>query len=697
MKKRLTSWLLAAAMLLGMLPAMALPAAAASSPTVAKLTAGQELKDNTIYLVTEDTTITAANDQNGLKVAAGAKTVLYIASGVKLIVHGGHASSNTVGGKAGILLPQNSTLTVTGGGLLLVTGGDGAKAGDGGNGSVGNGLIAGPGFGSLTSVTFWGGAGGSGGHGASGGGAAIGTDGGAGGAGGAGAPGGSSGNDKGSSAFIWGTSQSGDINTINSHRDPVAGGDGGNGSTASQMGTLYVVGGVTVSAAAGDGGSAGKAGTVPTIKQSPGWVYSDPDDVKQSDKNNHTAGALIRFDLGGRSATSNKKNPGYATFCLGPGGAGGGGAGGKGAAIGTGGTGGGGGGGGGNGGLDGNDKGWTNNRQEVNNAINNSSWTSNWEVGTCGQGGKGSANGDGGTGDGSGHGAFGLYNEQHGDFYCRFYTDDQSTGGSGGSNGTDLTTNPTKCIIASGAGANSHYGSKDIETLTPPVAYYTFTLNKNNGEGGDSEAHVVFGTSEGTQLNVPTRTGYNFLGYFTAASGGTKLYGADGNATNELRPFTNTAYLSLSSLYAQWKAIQYTIEYYTPDGKTKLTSQTVDYDTEFAFANHPASPSVPSGKQFAGWSPYLYGSAAIYYAGAKAGNLSSTQGEVLKFYAVYQDIPDHTVTYDANGGSGAPGPRRWGMTRSTPSAASSPPGKTTPSWAGAPIRGRRMQTIFQAI
>lgn len=82
----------------------------------------------------------------------------------------------------------------------------------------------------------------------------------------------------------------------------------------------------------------------------------------------------------------------------------------------------------------------------------------------------------------------------------------------------------------------------------------------------------------------------------------------------------------------------------------------MDYDTEFAFANHPASPSVPSGKQFAGWSPYLYGSAAIYYAGQKASNLSSTQGEVLKFYAVYQDIPDHTVTYDANGGSGAPRP-----------------------------------------
>lgn len=235
MKKRLTSWLLAAAMLLGMLPAMALPAAAASGPNVVtdKLTADQELANNTIYLVTEDTTITAANDQNGLKVAPGAKTVLYIASGVKLIVHGGHASSNTVGGKAGILLPQNSMLTVTGGGLLLVTGGDGAKAGDGGNGLVGNGVIAGPGF----------------------------------------------------------------------------------------------------------GGSAGNAGTVPTIKQSPGWVYSDPD-VKQSDKNNHTAGALIRFDLGGRSATSNKKDPGYATFCLGPGGAGGGGgAGGRGAAIGTGGTG----------------------------------------------------------------------------------------------------------------------------------------------------------------------------------------------------------------------------------------------------------------------------------------------------------------------------------------------------------------------
>lgn len=651
MKKKMMSWLLTIVMLFGMIPVMELPASAASGPNVVKtnLTAGQELANNTIYLVTENTNITAANDQNGLKVAAGAKTVLYIAGGVTLTVKGGGSVYNTKGGKAGILLPASSTLTITGQGTLIVYGGDGCAASNGGDGMPGKGLAAGNDFGDLSSVTFWGGAGGSGGNGGSGGGAAIGTDGGAGGAGGSGALGGSAANTEvGSQAWVCGNTNKTGNTIVDFIRNPSAGGNGSDGTGSSKMGKLFIVGDVTVQAEGGDGGAKGQAGKVPNIRN--GAEYSYQGKVKDSDKRSkQVAGALIRFDLG------TKQDYGYSTFCLGPGGAGGGGGGGgNGANIGTGGTGGGGGGGGGNGGLDGTDS--PERRHEANEAISETKWNTTWEVGSYGKGGKGAVNGDGETGSG-GTGAFGLYNEKYNDFKWRHYNDTQSTGGNGGANGTEVNRNSTTCRVTTTAQVNNTFGQVQPESVQPPVAFHTFTLDRNGGAGGDSSAYVVFGTNEGTKLNVPARTGYNFQGYYTVASGGIKLYDEKGNATTkELKPFTNTNYLSQSTLYAQWQAIQYTIEYYTPDGGTRLSSQTVSYGSTFQFAGHPSSSSVPSGKKFTGWSTNLYGNTVIYKAGATAGNLFSTQGEVLKLYAVYEDIPDHTVTYDANGGSGAPRP-----------------------------------------
>ena len=161
--------------------------------------AGGTLEDGKVYSVMSNTTINGGANQNGLVVPDNSNVVLYIPQGVTLTVTGGAGSNagnptsgatgsryvgatpsqggtGAKGGKAGMLLPRNSTLVVTGGGTLNVTGGNGGNASAGASGA--NAYL------SVGEDYYRGGVGGGGGGGAGGGGAGIGSNGGNGGNGG---------------------------------------------------------------------------------------------------------------------------------------------------------------------------------------------------------------------------------------------------------------------------------------------------------------------------------------------------------------------------------------------------------------------------------------------------------------------------------------------------------------------------------
>ena len=654
MKKRVFSALLAFVMVLAMVPAMATPASAASTPTIVteKLTTNMELQDNTIYVVSESYKIGGKTGKNGLRVKEGAQTVIYIAKGVTLTVEGGDSVHNGKGGKAGILLPSTSTLTITGQGKLVVTGGDGASAARGDEGTAGEARFdlgrdgnddSNKGYNSIHTVLFTGGAGGNGGHGAGGGGAAIGTDGGAGGAGGQNDPElEKSGEGAGGSQFIRGNKHSKNLGDLIDSRNAKAGKNGDDGSVAAQdVGSLYIVGDVSVTATGGQGGSQGGAGTsVNTVQDITFTAVSGSKMPQKSDREHHI-GCLVRMNL---------KDANWTTFCIGAGGAGGGGgAGGDGAAIGTGGTGGGGGGAGGGGGVSGTDKNDSNN--EPPKAVT-AYGSGPLEVGRDGSG--GSSNGGSGTSPRSG--TFGLFNKGHNTFGKRVELGNGGTGGAGGGAGAEARANTDSYRVASTAKVNGANGVADPETLKPPVAYHTFTVHKNNGTGQVFSANVVFGTTETTVLQVPTYVGHTFRGYFSNTSNVEKLYDAEGKPTNYLKPYIPFNYdvlLKCTQLSALWDPITYTVNFYNADGTELLNTVNATYGQDFKFYDH-AGKAVPDGKTFSGWSKWPYASNAIYDAGAKARNLTTTQGDVLDFYAVYQDIPDLTITYNANGGSGAP-------------------------------------------
>jgi len=104
-------------------------------------------------------------------------------------------------------------------------------------------------------------------------------------------------------------------------------------------------------------------------------------------------------------------------------------------------------------------------------------------------------------------------------------------------------------------------------------------------------------TSVAVTLPTPTKTGYTFLGWYTAASGGTKI----GNAG---AAYTPTADITL---YAQWKANDYTVTFdwnfnwdeIGIDTKTNWTGDTkiVTYDSVYGTLPAPTR----EGYEFEGW------------------------------------------------------------------------------------------------
>ncbi|MCC8051602.1 MAG: InlB B-repeat-containing protein, partial [Clostridiales bacterium] len=96
------------------------------------------------------------------------------------------------------------------------------------------------------------------------------------------------------------------------------------------------------------------------------------------------------------------------------------------------------------------------------------------------------------------------------------------------------------------------------------------TYDANGGSTGTSSQMVTYGAAYGT-LPTPTRTGYTFQGWFTAASGGSQV-----TSTTKVTSGDHT-------LYAQWKINTYKVTFKANKGKVKKKSsisRTVNYNAK---------------------------------------------------------------------------------------------------------------------
>ena len=201
---------------------------------------------------------------------------------------------------------------------------------------------------------------------------------------------------------------------------------------------------------------------------------------------------------------------------------------------------------------------------------------------------------------------------------------------------------------------------------------YTLTYDPNGGTVTPTSKTLTYGSHYGA-LPTPSRTGYTFTGWFTAASGGSKV----GTAT--------TMGAGNTTVYAHWRANVLTVNYY-PNGATKVDTSsaadgsavsTIDSSAKYRSDTFNYDASLPS---YGLWDARRfnrtgYTSTNKYHANSVTGtilldagnnvytktqDLASAVGKLLELekgdvtISIYVDwkANAYTVKYNGNGNTG---------------------------------------------
>ena len=179
------------------------------------------------------------------------------------------------------------------------------------------------------------------------------------------------------------------------------------------------------------------------------------------------------------------------------------------------------------------------------------------------------------------------------------------------------------------------------ETIYYYRTMYTMSYNANGGSGAPSSESKGSGWDYTISSVKPTKVGYTFQGWATYSWASSASYhGGDTYKLNQNMTF-----------YAVWSRNSYTISYNANGGTGAPSSQTKYYGTTLTLSS--AKP-YRTGYTFKGWGLYASSTSPLYQPGDDYNyNISRT------LYAVWEkDAPPapttYTVSYSANGGSGAP-------------------------------------------
>jgi len=176
--------------------------------------------------------------------------------------------------------------------------------------------------------------------------------------------------------------------------------------------------------------------------------------------------------------------------------------------------------------------------------------------------------------------------------------------------------------------------------VSPNVKYFqssftTVTFNANGGSGSMSPQTADVPTA--LTPNSFTRTGYSFSGWNTASDGSGTAY-ADGSIYDFSADIT---------LFAQWTANNYTVTFSANGGSGSMSPQTANVPTSLT-----SNTFTRTGYTFNGWNTASDGSGAAYADGATYSFAAD-----ITLYAQWVALPQYTVTFNANGGSGSMSPQ----------------------------------------
>jgi uncharacterized repeat protein (TIGR02543 family) len=188
------------------------------------------------------------------------------------------------------------------------------------------------------------------------------------------------------------------------------------------------------------------------------------------------------------------------------------------------------------------------------------------------------------------------------------------------------------------SGGSKITANSTVPDVTTQILYahwtaveYTVTFNANGGSVSPTSKKVTINSTYG-DLPTPTRTGYSFTGWYTAASGGSRVTAS-----------TKVTTAQDHTLYAQWNRSNCTVTFDANGGSVSTSSKTVTYGSTYGELPTPTR----TGYTFTGW-----------YTAASGGSqvTSSTTVTVTSDHTLYAHWTktDVTVTFDPNGGSVSP-------------------------------------------
>ena len=184
---------------------------------------------------------------------------------------------------------------------------------------------------------------------------------------------------------------------------------------------------------------------------------------------------------------------------------------------------------------------------------------------------------------------------------------------------------------ASKVGAPMRQWQLDEETtLTAKWTPVVVTVNYDSNGSVDASftREATFAAALPTLTVVPTRTGYEFYGYWTAATlnEGTCIYGADLAARADSSTFTDDV-----TLYAQWQPVQETVTLRLDDESAALGTATATYG-ELLPALDFAMPTK-DGYVFTGF----WSNGIKYFNADGTGALTSTFTTAINLYAQWKN------------------------------------------------------------
>ena len=210
-----------------------------------------------------------------------------------------------------------------------------------------------------------------------------------------------------------------------------------------------------------------------------------------------------------------------------------------------------------------------------------------------------------------------------------------------------------------------YIGAQTFTTSAAATKYYVKLVYNANGGSGTPSTTTHSDTDRYVSCTIspmePTRSGYEFLGWSTSSTATSASY-QPSTAYNFTANTTSTSITAARTytLYAVWKQLRYYAKLvYNANGGSGAPSASTKNSTSsnISFTISSSKPTR-SGFTFLGWSVFSTATSASFDPGdtytIRSSSTSSSSPTTSTLYAVWATAYYARVSFNANGGSGAP-------------------------------------------